>query len=121
MVKAMFLHAAGADYKFCSTRNCEVVYFDKAGNHFRTGDLRVRVGIKERDDPIPVCYCFGFNESDLRESIAQGGKPGIPEQISALIGEGLCACDSLNPAGICCLGEVNRTIKRLSEVECTKD
>jgi hypothetical protein len=31
---------------------------------FRTEALRVRVGLKERADPIPLCYCFGFDEKD---------------------------------------------------------
>jgi hypothetical protein len=26
----------------------------------------------------------------------------------------MCACEVRNPAGVCCLGEVNRTAKRLS-------
>jgi len=115
MLKPGLLNCAQADYQFCATRNCAVVYFDRTGNHFQTDDLRVRVGIKEHDDPIPLCYCFGFNESHLREFIADAGKTDVAQQIAALIGEGLCACESLNPAGTCCLGEVNRAMKRLRE------
>ena len=66
-------------------------------------------------DPIPLCYCFGFDESNIREEIAQTGTTTVPARISRLIREGLCACDVLNPSGKCCLGEINRTATRLKK------
>jgi hypothetical protein len=66
-----------------------------------------------KEDPIPLCYCFGFDESHIRDEIARTGNTTIPERVSRLIREGLCACDARNPAGICCLGEVNKVTKRL--------
>jgi hypothetical protein len=66
-----------------------------------------------KDDPIPVCYCFGFEETDIRDEIARNGSTTIPETVSKLIREGLCACDARNPAGVCCLGEVNKSAKLL--------
>lgn len=80
---------------------------------FRTEDLRVRVGLKERVDPIPLCYCFGFDERDAREEIAVTGASTIPKRIAALIEQKMCACPTRNPSGACCLGEVNEAIKRL--------
>lgn len=103
-------------YGFCSTRDCPVVYFEERGVHrFTTEDLRVPVGVKATEDPIPLCYCFGFDESHIRKEISQTGNTTIPERISRLIREGLCACESRNPAGVCCLGEVNKAAKRLNE------
>jgi len=108
-------HATTGSYSFCAEPDCPVVYFDEAGDrHFTVEDLRVRVGPKAKDDPIPLCYCFGFDESHIREEIAQSGRTSIPERISKLIREGLCACDTCNPAGACCLGEVNKAVKRLT-------
>ena len=101
-------------YSFCATADCPVVYFDDRNGHsFTVEDLRVKVGVKASEDPIPLCYCFGFDESHLRDEIAGAGRTNVPERISNLIREGLCACDSRNPAGVCCLGEVNRVAKRL--------
>ena len=101
-------------FSFCSARDCPVVYFEDEGNRcFTVDDLRTRVGLKGKEDPIPLCYCFGFDESHLREEIARTGETTIPEKISRLIREGLCACDTRNPSGLCCLGEVNKTAKRL--------
>jgi len=117
MLKADLLeHALSGSYSLCVERDCPVVYFDETGDrHFTVDDLRIRAGMKVKDDPIPLCYCFGFDESHIREEIAQTGRTNIPERISKLIREGLCACDTRNPAGVCCLGEVNKTVKRLTK------
>jgi hypothetical protein len=101
-------------YSFCSARDCPVVYFEEQGTHrFTTDDLRIPVGVKAKIDPIPLCYCFGFDESHIRDQISQTGTTNVPQRISALIREGLCACEARNPAGVCCLGEVNKAAKRL--------
>ena len=117
MVKPEFLEQAIIGrYTFCLSRDCEIVYFQNDGNHqFTVADLRIRVGLKVKDDPIPLCYCFGFDESHMRDEIAQSGGTTIPGKISHLIGEGLCACESRNPSGMCCLGEVNRGVERLKQ------
>lgn len=99
-------------YSFCSARDCPVVYFEEQGSHrFTTDDLRMTVGVKASVDPIPLCYCFGFDESHIRDEVSLTGTTTIPERISTLIREGLCACESRNPAGVCCLGEVNKAAK----------
>src|SRR6266849_7540283 len=54
-------------YTFCSARDCPVVYVEEQGSHqFTIDDLRVRVGLKAKENPIPLCYCFGFDESHIR-------------------------------------------------------
>jgi len=117
MLKPELLEQAmTATYSFCSARDCPVVYFDEQGSHrFTTNDLRVTVGVKASQDPIPLCYCFGFDESHIRDEISKTGKTTIPARISNLIREGLCACDSRNPSGMCCLGEVNKAAKKFLE------
>ena len=101
-------------YSFCTARDCPVVYFDEqSSRRFTTDDLRVTVGVKASADPIPLCYCFGFDESHIRDEISLRGTTTIPERISTFIREGLCACESRNPAGVCCLGEVNKAAKTL--------
>lgn len=102
------------EYRFCSAPDCRVVYFaEGVGAAFMTEDLRVRVGLKEKTDPIPLCYCFGFDEAGARAEIEAAGRCTVPQRISALIKDGMCACAERNPSGACCLGEVNRAIKRL--------
>lgn len=102
-------------YSLCSARRCPVVYFEEHGSQvFTSDDLRVSVGVKASEDPIALCYCFGFDESHIREEIFRTGNTTIPERITRLIREGLCACETRNPSGVCCLGEVNRAAKRFT-------
>ena len=76
-------------YSFCSARDCRVVYFEEQGSYeFTTDDLRVTVGVKASGNPIPLCYCFGFDENHIREEIFQRGNTTIPARISTLIREG---------------------------------
>jgi hypothetical protein len=115
MLRQELLDEVGeAEYRFCSSPDCRVVYFtESSARYFTTKDLRVRVGLKEREGEIPLCYCFGFDESDAREEIESTGQSSIPQRIAALIRQRMCACPARNPSGACCLGEVNRAIKRL--------
>src|SRR5262245_40643035 len=51
-------------WRFCLGADCRIVYFvEDSSLVFTTKDLRVRVGLKEHEDPIQLCYCFGFDES----------------------------------------------------------
>jgi hypothetical protein len=117
MVKPELLEQAmSGTYGFCSAGDCPVVYFeDQSSNRFTIDDLRIRLGLKVKEDPIPLCYCFGFDVSHIRDEISRTGNTNIPERISALIRQGLCACETRNPSGMCCLGEVNKTANRLRE------
>ena len=117
MLKPELLEQAmHGNYSFCPERDCSIVYFeDKGGNQFTVDDLRIRVGLKVTEDPIPLCYCFGFDENHIRNEIERTGYTSIPEKVSKLIREGLCACEARNPSGMCCLGELNKTVNRLSE------
>jgi|DewCreStandDraft_1066081.scaffolds.fasta_scaffold01066_20 hypothetical protein len=102
-----------APYYFCQTPGCHVVYFSDDPLHsFDKEDLTVRVGIKEADDPIPICYCFNFTERAILEDVERNGKSRIFEEIAANVKAGLCACEVKNPSGRCCLGNVQRTIRK---------
>lgn len=108
----LFEQVGENQYRFCVSPDCAVVYFSRARS-FTTGDLRVRVGLKEKDGLIPLCYCFGFNEQDLQAEIKTEGHTSIPQRIAAFTKERMCACEERNPSGACCLGEVAKTVKRL--------
>ncbi|MEO8190573.1 MAG: (2Fe-2S)-binding protein [Acidobacteriota bacterium] len=105
----------GKTYRFCPAPGCDVVYFDTAANSiFRKKDLTVRIGQKETQDPITVCYCFDFTVADLRRDMTVGGKTEIPAIIAAEIKAGHCACEVKNPQGSCCLGNVTAAVRSLS-------
>jgi len=104
----------GKEYRFCPERDCDVVYFDReADSVFDKRDLRVRVGQKESEDPIPVCYCFEITTADLREDIATTGEAGIPKMIAEEVKAGHCACEVRNPQGTCCLGNVTKALNEI--------
>ena len=96
--------------RFCRTPSCEVVYYGDDGRVVEKRDTPVRVGLKEREDPIPLCYCFGFQRADVRREIAETGGCSIPSRIAAEIRAGRCACELKNPSGACCLGDVNQAL-----------
>ena len=113
MLRPEFFDQVGeSQYRFCSSPDCPVVYFSRE-RCFTTGDLRIRVGLKEKDGLIPLCYCFGFNEQDLQAEIKTEGYTTIPQRILDLTKERMCACEERNPSGGCCLGEVAKAVKRL--------
>jgi hypothetical protein len=97
-------------YYFCDAPGCEVLYF--AGHPdapaFQRLDLSVRVGAKETEDPIPVCYCFGFSRMDIQNEIAETGRTTAADRIAAEVKAGNCVCEAKNPSGKCCLGDIAR-------------
>lgn len=100
-------------FYFCETPECDVVYYAEEGRRlFDKDDLEVRVGVKERDDPIPVCYCFGYSERDIAEDVQTHGRSTIYETIKDNVRAGLCACEVTNPSGRCCLGNVQKAIQK---------
>ncbi len=102
-------------FRFCGDQQCPVVYYGDRGTRFSVDEARELVGAKVIGDARPICYCFGFTEGDAREEIVHMGKSTIPATVSGLIKARMCACEVRNPSGACCLGEVTRTVKRLSD------
>jgi hypothetical protein len=99
-------------YRFCRTPDCDVVYYF-GDIVFLKPDLKVRVGIKEQDDSVPLCYCFGYTRADVRRDLEENGSPTIPDKVKTEIESGFCACEVKNPSGACCLGELNRSVRKL--------
>jgi hypothetical protein len=113
LVRQLPLGMPNTEYYFCEAADCDVVYFpfDSQAPLFRRADLLVRVGSKETDDPIPVCYCFGFTRDDIQKEITETGDSIVANRISAEVKAGNCACEVKNPSGKCCLGDVTRIVK----------
>ena len=104
---------AGGPFFFCPTSDCAVVYFSgDGGSLFEKPDLTVPVGIKETEDPIPVCYCFDHTRASIWEEIERSGRSTVVESIKRAVQEGRCECEIKNPSGRCCLGDVTQTVKQ---------
>ena len=99
-------------YYFCNAADCDTVYVSALGDHIVTKEmLTVRVGIKETEDPIPLCYCFGYDRQAVRDDIRRQGATDIQAKITQRVKAGECRCEETNPSGGCCLGSVAKAIK----------
>ena len=104
--------AATASYNFCATPDCDVVYFSAPSLPvFHKRDLKVRVGIKETEDPIPVCYCYNHTRASIWDEIARTGSTRVLDEIKSEVKAGRCQCEIKNPSGNCCLGDVTRVVQ----------
>ena len=103
----------GVPYGFCETPDCPVVYFARNRVTFMNDQIRVRVGLKEIEDPILVCYCFGITERMIQEEIKRTGHSTASSRIRAEVKAETCRCEVENPSGRCCLGDVAQAEKRV--------
>ena len=113
LVRKLPLGMPNTQYYFCDAPDCDVVYFglDAEAPRFRREDLIARIGAKEKGEPIPVCYCFGFARKDIENEIAEKGFSTVADRITAEVRAGNCACEVKNPSGKCCLGEVRQVVQ----------
>lgn len=103
-------------YSFCHTPDCDVVYFNNnACEYIEKDEVKVRVGIKEKEDPRPICYCFGWTREQIDDEIARTGKSLAIEDITVKIKTLGCDCQRNNPSGMCCLTEVKNYIVAAQE------
>jgi copper chaperone CopZ len=102
-------------YRFCASPTCDVVYFSQAepDHRFLRSDLRVRVGQKATEPPIQVCYCFDWTTDDIEREFRLTRTTSIPDRIKEKTQQALCHCETMNPQGSCCLGNVNKAVKEI--------
>jgi hypothetical protein len=107
-------HAEGllaVERRFCGTPTCAVLYYGTDGRVVEKDAASVRVGVKETEDPVPLCYCFEFTRAQVRREVAETGDSTIPGRVDAEVRAGRCACEQKNPSGACCLGDVRKAVK----------
>jgi hypothetical protein len=89
----------GSQYAFRETPSCPVVYYAADGTEFEKNQVRVRVGLKETEDPVTMCYCFRVTERMIREEVQRTGRSSTSARIRADVNAGNCRCEVENPAG----------------------
>ncbi len=109
----------GRDWFFCDQPDCGVVYFTRDGVTVDRGALKVRVGLKEKEPPRTVCYCFGHTVESIREEIEGTGRSTVAASIRERVEAGECSCEVLNPKGTCCLGDVHKAVREASSAIAT--
>ena len=86
-----------------------VHFFPEMAMAIDKAELTVRVGLKEMEEPITVCYCFQHTKSDIELDFAENGRSTIEEDIRQKVQTKQCSCEIMNPTGRCCLGDVRDT------------
>jgi hypothetical protein len=102
-------------FGFCEAPSCPVVYMGADGTLIGKTQLRTRVGVKETEEPIPVCYCFQFTAAQIADDLRERGKSTIRDYIQEQVRAGRCRCETTNPSGRCCLGNVGRVLGSVAE------
>ena len=97
----------------CDSPDCDVVYVSASGEQvINKKQLCVRVGIKEKEDPIPLCYCFDFDRKAIWDDIRSKGRTDVPSVITERIKAAKCRCEFTNPRGSCCLGDIYQAVEQ---------
>lgn len=101
-------------FYYCKTPSCEVVYF--RGKEILTQkDLSVVVGLKVGANPATVCYCFEWSKEKIKKELTEKGETVALEEITAKMENPGCSCETLNPSGGCCLGDVGKAVKEIQK------
>jgi len=87
----------GKNYYFCETPECNVAYYSNDNSSIKKSELRILIGVKEKNDEALICYCFGVNRIEAMNN--QQAKLFVTQQTK----EKVCACKTHNPSGRCCL------------------
>lgn len=104
--------SGGDGWRFCASRDCEVVYFSECGNtEFTKSQIRVPVGVKEAGGERPLCYCFNHSVASIKSELQSKGRSDAIYDIRAKMKDPGCHCETLNPSGSCCLGSVTMGIE----------
>lgn len=107
-VRAHHNTAVDGPWSFCPNARCHVVFF--LGNDLVDDNAVItQVGTKATTKPLPVCFCFAHTADDIGNDLAANdGTSTIQAAVKAAVAAGLCACETLNPAGTCCLPQIHR-------------
>ena len=101
-------------FHFCQSPSCDVVYF-KDDIQLSQKDITITVGLKEGATPDTVCYCFNWTQTAIKEELMDSGISTAGDDIKDKMNRLGCSCETLNPSGACCLGDVSKVIKKLKE------
>lgn len=103
-------------YKFCKNSKCETAYFSFDESHFFTKDeLSVKATLKDSGLDVKLCYCFGHTRQSTLDEIKSTGCSTILEDVKLKMKDPGCFCETSNPQGGCCLGNITSWLKEIQE------
>ncbi|WNS75681.1 (2Fe-2S)-binding protein [Bacillus sp. DTU_2020_1000418_1_SI_GHA_SEK_038] len=104
---------ANVNHYFCSSKECDVVYFDADNRKYLTSDIKVATHQKDDHVTTPICYCFDWTKEKIKKHVKQELSLNPIEHIRENIKENRCGCEVNNPQGSCCLGNVTKYINSI--------
>lgn len=104
---------ANVNHYFCSSKECDVVYFDADKKKYLASDIKVAVHQKDDYLTTPICYCFDWTKGKIEKYVKQELSHNPIEHIRENIKENRCGCEVNNPQGSCCLGNVTKYINSI--------
>ena len=100
-----------SQYYYCADAECPVVYFNQdSSSTFTVEELRVKVLAKDPGKDVNVCYCFDWTRGRIEDEIEETGTSTASRDVAEKIKADICECDTKNPKGVCCLGDINRFV-----------
>ena len=96
-------------FYFCTSKDCDVVYFGEDGTTYSLDEVRENIGQKSSLVNRVMCYCFDVTYENLTK-----GKSTTPHHDSVkqyIVDQtksGNCACKIKNPSGRCCLNDISK-------------
>lgn len=109
-VRAHRSTAVAGRWRYCPNRACEIVFF-LGDDVVVDREVICQVRGKAPAKPTPVCFCFAHTAEDICIDVATHvGSSIIKAAVKAAVADGVCACEHLNPSGVCCLPAVHREV-----------
>jgi len=96
-------HIPEDDYAFCANRDCSEAYF--SDDHMIQKEI---LRAFQPNQTAMLCYCFDISKSAYRKSLQSNESGAIKAFIIQQTKGKLCACESRNPSGRCCLLDFKR-------------
>jgi len=86
------------DYAFCANRDCNTGYFSAS-------DMIPKTSLRafQSNQEATLCHCFDVSKSAYHTALQAGASEAIKTFVVQQTKEKLCACESRNPSGRCCL------------------
>jgi hypothetical protein len=103
---------AGEGVFHCSQKGCQVAYFqNERGLVIEVDAVTVVIGTKATMGPRPLCYCFDHSVESIEGEFERTGTSTASATIGELCRKGEDQCETKNPQGFCCLGNVRKAEK----------
>ncbi len=97
---------AEGDYSCCASPDCNTGYFSISDMISKT---RLRAFQPGRQ--AMLCHCFDISEAVYQAALDDGTAKAIKAFVVQQTKEKLCACESRNPSGRCCLASFKQMEK----------